>query len=642
MTSYISEGELGQLNRSMTPSGLRFISRSVNMYDSYNYAYSTIYRTQPNVRVCVEFLARNIAQLGLHTFQLGEDDSRSRVRGHPLSKLLKMPLPRENKVTQFNLFNSLVSDMGIYFNAYWLKLQTDSGTRGLLRLPPQYVTVEGALTPKLYRMDIAGGYEFKPEQIVHFKGFNPDDPLMGLSPLETLRRVLAEEHEAGNYRENLWKNAARMSGIVERPVNAPEWDDDAIERFRSQFQSLYAGPTNSGKTAVLEDGMRWRTGSFSPKETEYLAGRKLTREECARAYHIPLPMVGILENATFSNISEQHKQLYMDSLGPWLKMIEQDIELQLLPDFEDNPDLYVEFNILEKLRGDFETQSKSYQSAVGAPWMTRNEARQRMNMPNIEGGDELITPLNVIEGTQASPQDATNDANKGQKSLQNKAFSVDNETLRKQSEKAYRSLLYRYYNRVQKSIMPNFPKLKKSDLGGVWFDRERWDKELGVDLFALNVKTAAQYAQKMDDQTGAETSEDAMTDWLSERAATTAEFINDEVEAKLREALLEDDPKEAGTAVFDTLISTGIFRQAVSMVTTVGNFGVDEGAKAASLNRKSWKVNSSNPRPEHAKLNGEVVGINERFSNGMRWAGDPVGGADNNAGCLCSVEYLRE
>ena len=51
------------------------------------------------------------------------------------------------------------------------------------------------------------------------------------------------------------------------------------------------------------------------------------------------------------------------------------------------------------------------------------------------------------------------------------------------------------------------------------------------------------------------------------------------------------------------------------------------------------RVNSSNPRDEHLAMAGETVGIRERFSNGMRWPGDPAGGAENNANCQCSVEF---
>ena len=37
--------------------------------------------------------------------------------------------------------------------------------------------------------------------------------------------------------------------------------------------------------------------------------------------------------------------------------------------------------------------------------MTTNEARRLLNRPQVPEGDQLITPLNVSEGGQPSPQD---------------------------------------------------------------------------------------------------------------------------------------------------------------------------------------------------------------------------------------------
>ena len=58
--------------------------------------------------------------------------------------------------------------------------------------------------------------------------------------------------------------------------------------------------------------------------------RRLTREECAAAYDVPPPVVGILDRATFSNITEQHIMLYQDTFGPWLTMIEETPQTQLI------------------------------------------------------------------------------------------------------------------------------------------------------------------------------------------------------------------------------------------------------------------------------------------------------------------------
>ena len=43
------------------------------------------------------------------------------------------------------------------------------------------------------------------------------------------------------------------------------------------------------------------------------------------------------------------------------------------------------------------------QQSVGGPYLTRNEARARLNMTAIDGGDELIVPLNVTANGDQNP-----------------------------------------------------------------------------------------------------------------------------------------------------------------------------------------------------------------------------------------------
>jgi HK97 family phage portal protein len=300
----------------------------------------------------------------------------------------------------------MVSDLAIYDNAIFLKVKGDDAPFGLVRLDPSRVTVTG---DNPYYAD---GYRvakqvFKPEDVLHFRGYSPEDARWGVSPMETLRTILAEDHQAALYREQLWRNGARAAGYLERPVSAPEWTREGKERFRSQWHAQYSGDgSRAGGTPILEDGMKYVPASTSPRDAQYIESRKLTREEVTAAFHIPLTMVGLLDNATYSNMAEQHKIMYQDTLGPWLTMIQQELALQLVPDFADTDDLYVEFNVAEKLKGSFEEQAAQLQTATGAPWMTRNEARARVNLPQVAGGDELITPLNVLTGGQASPTDS--------------------------------------------------------------------------------------------------------------------------------------------------------------------------------------------------------------------------------------------
>ena len=54
---------------------------------------------------------------------------------------------------------------------------------------------------------------------------------------------------------------------------------------------------------------------------------------------------------------------------------------------------------------------------------------------------------------------------------------------------------------------------------------------------------------------------------------------------------------------------------------------------------KQW-VTGENPREDHAMMDGETVGINDRFSNGADWPGDDILGADGTCGCNCTTEVI--
>ena len=370
---------------------------SVRLDASTTETYAKIYRTQPNVRTCVDFIARNIAQLGLHVYRVVSDTDRERLRDHELASWLKTPSPAS---TRYRLIENTIQDYCIYLNAYWLKVRLPNRI-GIQRLPPEQMRVEGGLIPTQFVWTNVDGEEkfFAPSEIVHFSGYDPCNPLMGLSPMETLRRVLAEEKAASDHRQYLWQNAARIEGVIEQTADAPGagYSPDQAKKWREQWQEAHAAKENAGKTAMLGKGMKFQPTSFSSKDSEYVNARKLNREEVAAAFHIPLPMVGILEHATFSNIREQHKHLYQDCLGPTLVMVEEEIERQLLVECRDQRGVYVEFNIAEKLKGSFEEQAAAIVSLTGRPVMSGNEGRARLNLPRMTQADmdTVALPMNM-------------------------------------------------------------------------------------------------------------------------------------------------------------------------------------------------------------------------------------------------------
>lgn len=361
--------------------------------------YDKIYKTQPHVQTCVNFLAINIGQIGIKVYRRVANDDRVEVHNHPLAILLRQPNPL---TTRYRFIADLVTDFAVDGVAYALKVRPPEGGLELYRIEPAHVATFGDIVPRAFAWTpITGGRVIlPPSEVVYFR-----QPRT-LSPLEALRALLAEDAAGTAYRSRFWQNFARLGGVIQRPAGAPRWTDDQRKLFRRQWRR-YSGPQGSGRTVVLEDGMSYSAQSATAEQSQFVQSRKLTREEVASAFHIPPAMVGLLEAQGYGSVREQHKALYQDTLGPWVSMFEGDLQLQLLPEFSDD-DVYVEFNIDEKLQGSFEETTAALATSTGTAYVSVNEARARLNLPKLADPayDKPIVRLDTAGGQQQKTANA--------------------------------------------------------------------------------------------------------------------------------------------------------------------------------------------------------------------------------------------
>lgn len=362
-----------------------------------------LWREQPHLRTVVDFLARNIAQLGIHAYKREGDDGRHRVRTGFLPKMLLKPNPNQ---TGFELVRELVSDLALYDHAYWLMTQVpDSRKYEIRSIRPMWV-VERRNSDFWQPGDLVVQFPgntrrtlIPQDRLIEFHGWDPVDPRIGNSPVEALRAVLAEQIHGALFRSQMWTNGGRIGSYITRPKDAPTWDNKARHRFADQFRASYSGPkgTRAGGTPILEDGMELRRVGFSAREEQYVEANKLSLQTVASVYHINPTMVGLLDNANYSNMREFRRMLYGETLGPIIRMIEQRLNAFMLPAMNLPDAVYVEFNVESRLRGSFEEQGQVMRTAIGGPWMTINEGRALQNLPMVDDGDALIKPLNLAQ-----------------------------------------------------------------------------------------------------------------------------------------------------------------------------------------------------------------------------------------------------
>ena len=176
-----------------------------------------------------------------------------------------------------------------------------------------------------------------------------------------------------------------------------------------------------------------------------------------------------------------------------------------------------------------------------------------------------------------------------------------------------------------------------------WWDAERWDNELSDELLALALQTTKDAASAALAAFGLRTGALRRSEteaFLAEVAAVSCrdgECHDAGADRGDREGSGPDGVVDPGHA-FDVTESSRSGTIATTLVTMFAAFASTEAARQNGGGRKTWIVTSSDPRASHSAMNGESVPVDAEFSNGAKWPGDPVLGADGVSNCMCDVE----
>lgn len=608
---------------------------------------SQLYATQPALRSVISFLADNVAGLPLKCYIRESDTSRPRDTESRLPRLLGDP---NGWQTEHELIRATVSEYLLHDEAYWLSIPYDNEVGWVLvSLPTDWVkakTQDGLKVEKYTIRNPVSGVtigDVDASDLIRFYGWSPAGSADSVSRIDALKEILSEQISAWNFRNATWRNGGRVQQWISRPLDAP-WSDGARERFAKSWRSKFAGNdgTDTGGTPLLEDGMRLETTQFNAREAQWAEATKLSREDVCAVYHVNPGLIYHTDATTYASAKDNARALYSDTLAPLLDMLQQRINKVLVPALGLDASHYCEFDLDAKLRGSFEEQAQVIQTSVGAPWITRNEARARFNLPAIGGGDELVTPLNVLIGGQASPTDSGKCAKVEIKAagVSFKAEPMDDDA------REIADILKRFFDRQSRSVIPRLQKAK-ADGFPEWWDADRWNRELADDVKDAFARQAAKAGRKAIRDLGLDGEYDeARTEaYMEKMAQGKARAINNVTQRELQEMLDGDFDEGAMSST-----AAGVFERAResrsevsgrSFATALVCWGALEACRQRGNGKrieKSWIVTSANPRPSHAAMNGETVPYREEFSNGAMAPGDEILTPDESCNCMCQLE----
>lgn len=359
---------------------------------------------------CVRVLSETFAVLPFCLYKKRADGGRDEVRDHWLYRLLARR-PNEWQ-TPFEWREMMMGHLALRGNAFNQIFSNGQGEiTDLVPIHPDRVHAD-VMTDGNYRYRVMqlDGTEvlLSRGEVWHLRGLSSDG-ILGLNPIEIAADVLGLGVAAQNYGARFFGNDAKPGGWIEMPGKFA--DDPARQTFKASWASAQSG-SNRGKTAVFEGGMKYHELTLNNSDAQFLETRKYSRSEIASLFRVPPHKIGDLEKATFSNIEQQSLEFVNDTMTPWAERWESSIETFLMLDGED---LEVEFDFANLLRGDSAARAIYLKAGINDGWLTRNEARISEGRNPIEGLDEPLRPLNMVENNSAAdelaePADAKDDA----------------------------------------------------------------------------------------------------------------------------------------------------------------------------------------------------------------------------------------
>lgn len=353
---------------------------------------------------CMRILSETMAKMPCKIYK-DSDNGLVRVRNHKVHKLLAVrPNPFMSPSDYWKSVEYYKNHYGHSIIAIDYNKRTGE-LRGLYPLNMDNVTMiidnigllrTGKSNSRIYYKvkDPKSGAEVKysDEDVLHFKAFTPDG-ITGVAVRDYLGNLIENAQSGGDYINKHFKN-----GLMSRIAVQYTGDIEEKERkkFQEQFKRLNGGIKNAGKVIPIPIGFSLQKIDANMVDSQFLDITKLTSKQIAAAFGIKPHQLNDIEKNSYASIEALNQQFYIDTLLPIVTMYEQELNYKLFSEDELNEGFKVKFNIDVILRPTLKERYEAYGMGVQNGFLLPSEARDREDLPFVEGSDKLICNGNMI------------------------------------------------------------------------------------------------------------------------------------------------------------------------------------------------------------------------------------------------------
>ena len=282
-------------------------------------------------------------------------------------------------------YGSVVASLLVYGNSYTRVFRDNRGdVVNLVALDPTKMEVKRSGIGKKIFVYADEPKPLNSDEVIHIIDLAVPGSLIGLARVDKLKDALGVATALQSYAARFFSNGATTNGVIEYPG---ELTPEEAKDLRDGFDSRHKGFKKAHKTGILSGGAKYVSTTVSNDQAQFLDSRRFAVEEVARAFNIPLHMLGIPGTASYASVEQNNLQFISHTLRPILEKIEWAYS-RILP-----KGAFIKFNFSALLRGDLQSRYQAYSIATQAGFKSINEIKKLEDEPAVVGGDTFRVPL---------------------------------------------------------------------------------------------------------------------------------------------------------------------------------------------------------------------------------------------------------
>lgn len=246
--------------------------------------------------------------------------------------------------------------------------------------------------PDIYYIYTVGGtrYRFGSEEIIHLKGSNTVDGVTSLSVRDTLKYVVGGNIKAQKLVNKMYDNGFTGKAVLQYTGNINDQNQKTFTKGIQQYVNGELKSEGIENIIPLPFGASLQPLNLKLSDNQFLEVKQYSALQIASAFGIKPYQIGDYTKSSYASAEAQQLSFYIDTLLYIVKQYEEELTYKLLTDAEIKKGMYFKFNIDVILRADFATKINTLSTAVNSFLFTPNEARSKLDLGSVVGGDRLL------------------------------------------------------------------------------------------------------------------------------------------------------------------------------------------------------------------------------------------------------------